>query len=322
MRLTILILVLVWSSVHASDQDAKEWLAKMIQAVESLNYEGTFVFMHGEDIEVMHIVHANDGHAVRERLVSLNGEAREVIREQDVLTCVWPSSNFVMVETSRTRHGLPVKIPVDLEKLDEQYRLTLSGRDRIAGRNCIFAEIVPMDEFRYGYRLCIDEVSGMLLKSVMLTPDGQPIERVMFTSIEFLETVPINQFRFHYMEKGFVWQTMDTDNTVLLQDPDPSWHITTKPPGFRVNENIVRPIAASSRPVQHIILSDGLASVSVFIAEGDTHKSAHQGAWRKGAMNAYTRMLDDHNITVVGEVPDKTVELIGNSIQRQRVSSD
>ena len=317
MRLLALVSLLAWSLALAADQDAKNWLSKMMHAVESLNYEGTFVFMHGEDMEVMHIVHGNDGHGVRERLVSLNGEAREIIREQDVLTCVWPGSHFVVVETSRTRHGLPVKIPADLDKLDDHYQLELSGTDRIAGRDCLYADIKPRDAFRYGYRLCIDEDSGMLLKSVMLTPDGKPIERVMFTSIQLLDSVPVTQFKFHLMDKGFTWHTMDTENAVFQQNPDPSWHITTKPPGFSIYENIIRPIAASSQPVQHIILSDGLASVSVFIAHWDTQKSTHKGAWHKGAMNAYSRVLDDHHITVVGEVPNKTVELIGQSIQRQ-----
>ena len=322
MRLLALVSLFAWSLAHAADQDAKHWLSKMMHAVESLNYEGTFVFMHGEDMEVMHIVHGNDGHGVRERLVSLNGEAREVIREQDVLTCVWPGSHFVVVETSRTRHGLPVKIPANLDKLEDYYQLEIAGTDRIAGRDCLYADIKPRDAYRYGYRLCIDKDSGMLLKSVMLTPDGKPIERVMFTSIKLLDSVPVAQFKFHLMDKGFTWHTMDTENAKFQQKPDPSWHVTAKPPGFSVNENIIRPIAASDQPVQHIILSDGLASVSVFIAPWDTKNSSHEGAWRKGAMNVFTRLLDDHHITVVGEVPNKTVELVGQSIQRQQSNRD
>jgi sigma-E factor negative regulatory protein RseB len=78
-------------------------------------------------------------------------------------------------------------------------------------------------------------------------------------------------------------------------------------------------MAASERPVQHIVLSDGLASVSVFIAKPAGDKDLFEGESQQGSMHAYARRLAGHQITVVGEVPRRTVEMIGSSLRYRPV---
>ena len=59
--------------------------------------------------------------------------------------------------------------------------------------------------------------------------------------------------------------------------------------------------------------SDGLASVSIFIEKnrGDGHHS--QGASSMGAVNAFGYAVGDFFVTVVGEVPGKTVQLMAQT---------
>ena len=73
-------------------------------------------------------------------------------------------------------------------------------------------------------------------------------------------------------------------------------------------------MSASKKPVQHMVITDGLASVSVFISELDDSQHVYKGAHNKGVINAYARDLNQHQITVVGEVPEGTVKSIGESI--------
>ena len=73
------------ASAMAGDS-ALDWLMKMSSAVRQQNYEGTFIYRHGDQLEAMRIVHRSDNGASRERLVSQNGEAREIIRNNRGVT--------------------------------------------------------------------------------------------------------------------------------------------------------------------------------------------------------------------------------------------
>jgi len=316
MRTLVIYVLVIMPLLVSADQDAKFWLNKMSAAVESLNYEGTFVFMHDEKVETMRITHGVDyQHGIKERLVSLNGEAREVIRDEGVLTCIWPDSHFVVVEKSRARHGIPTAIPEEVEGLSDRYDLLVTGSSRIAGFDCKIIEIRPKDEYRYGYRHCIAERTGMLLKSVMLDTKGKPIERVMFTDIRFLNRIPEGQFEPGVAVQTYNWHTVAAREHVPSLRPDLAWHIGRMPPGFTIRENVKRTIAASVLPVQHMVATDGLASVSIFIAKPDAVNEFFNGAIDRGALHARALNINDHQITVVGEVPENTVQMIGESIK-------
>lgn len=310
----LLTALLLLSSPVPAEESAKELLNKMTRAVQSLSYEGTFVFMHGDEIDTMKIVHGHDGGGVRERLVSLTGEPREVIRNRNVLTCYWPGSQFVVVEISRKDSALPTAIPAKLDDLKNYYHFEVGDTSRIAGRDCRMIEIRPLDDSRYGYRFCVAEQSGMLLKSQMVSPDGETIEQVMFTEFSLRDSIPKKRFEPTMSGEDYTWHTIEAREHLAELRPDPGWRIGDMPPGFSLTENVKRPIAASAQPVQHMILTDGLASVSVFIAKPETRREFFQGITHSGAINAYATHQAGHQITVVGEVPKKTVEMIGDSI--------
>ncbi len=318
MRRLALFCLLVAPLTQASDhteRDVQLWLDKMSHAIDTLNYEGTFVFVHGGKIETMRIIHGVGEGGVRERLVSLNGEPREVIRDQNLLTCIWPASRFVVVETSRTRHGVPAAIPADTRRLERYYHMALGAVDRVAGRDCRILRFEPKDSYRYGYRLCIDEQTGLLLKSEILDERDRPIEQVIFTSIKVLERIPDRRFQASMDARDFTWYRADRDQKASASQPDAAWQVGELPPGFDIAANLTHPMAISERPVQHIVLSDGLASVSVFIAKPSGDKDLFEGESQQGSMHAYARRLAGHQITVVGEVPRRTVEMIGSSVR-------
>jgi sigma-E factor negative regulatory protein RseB len=57
--------------------------------------------------------------------------------------------------------------------------------------------------------------------------------------------------------------------------------------------------------------------VSIFIERLDTASEPLTGLDSMGAMNAYGSMVDEFQITVVGEVPAATVERVAASIERR-----
>jgi sigma-E factor negative regulatory protein RseB len=67
-------------------------------------------------------------------------------------------------------------------------------------------------------------------------------------------------------------------------------------------------------PVQHLIFSDGVASVSVFIEPGSAKGPAPPESTRIGSANAFSTQVRGHVVTAVGEVPASTVRDIATSL--------
>ncbi len=300
-------------SVGASEIEMQNLLSKMNNTLERGNYEGTFVFMHNGNVETMSIVHGYSDNGVREKLVSLTGDAREVIRDQDVLTCIWPRDKLVVIEAASEAHGLPSSLPTDINELAFHYKLTDVGQARVAGHNCTLVRFEPLDDLRYGHELCVEAQQGMVLESKTFDASGKVIENMMFTSFRMRETAPEKLFQPSVHLNDYTWKTASVELNGELQ-PDRAWKIEELPPGFSLRSVTSRLMSASNNPVQHMVITDGLASISVFLSKVDDPEHMYEGAHKQGVINAYARDLNQHQITVVGEVPQGTVKMIGSSI--------
>ena len=71
---------LVWAAnaLADSNREPRDWLERMSTAMSQMDYQGTFVYVQGDDVVTMRITHVADDEGVRERLVSMSGAAREV----------------------------------------------------------------------------------------------------------------------------------------------------------------------------------------------------------------------------------------------------
>ena len=67
--------------------------------------------------------------------------------------------------------------------------------------------------------------------------------------------------------------------------------------------------------VTHILFSDGVASVSVFIDRNAATSVRERSS--VGSSNAYSTIVDDHRVTAIGGVPELTVERIASSMRLQ-----
>jgi sigma-E factor negative regulatory protein RseB len=99
-----------------------------------------------------------------------------------------------------------------------------------------------------------------------------------------------------------------------------SWHVLQLPSGFKLTVQRVQILAGSVAPVQHMVFSDGLASVSVFI-EPLPSDDQMRGLARVGSAYAFSRPVNGHQVTAVGEVPAATVEAIAESVSQDEVKT-
>jgi sigma-E factor negative regulatory protein RseB len=313
----VLSVVLAGQGAHAGDAaespalQVKGLLERMTQALRTLNYSGTFVYAHGDQLETLRIKHVVQGGQELEHLVSLNGAAREVRRDSSAVTCVMPEAKAVSVGHRSTTSDLwPASIP-DLERLGGQYLLHPLGHFRVAERDATVVGIIPKDKYRYGYRFYLDDETGLPLKTDLMDEDARPIEQIMFTSLELQPDDMAPGLDVAADAEGFVTLQRDPPQR-SAPDKARDWSFVELPAGFGLEVHN-RWIGDEGLPVEHFVLSDGLASVSVYIEQEEG--PGLQGGAHVGAVNAWGGWVADRQVTAVGEVPDRTVRRIVESLR-------
>ncbi len=308
-------LLALHAPARADDADAQKWLERMSMAAHSLNYTGTFVYQHQGQLEAMQIVHAMDEEGERERLMSLTGPKREVLRDNQVVICILGDRQAVHVNNSRPRVAFPVGFPTELMQLEELYSFEVQGEDRVAGHPCRLVAVKPYDSLRYGRRLCVHEVSHLLLRSELTAPDGRPIEQVMFTNVNFPERIDEADLLPSLSSTDYSWKR-EPEQSLEPGDSnvDSRWKLFQVPKGFILTDHSWHQLELDEPGVEHWVYSDGLASISVYIEEARSDEK-YGGMSHRGALNAYGTMVAGHYVTVVGEVPRETVEMVGRSVR-------
>ena len=307
--------LLVWSAAGA-DQNSDQVLSllnKMSTALKSLNYHGKVVYMHDGQVETLKFIHKNDSGGELQRVVDVTGGgAREIIRKNDTITCYLPDSQSVFVGTRRFKNHLLAKFTAGFEKFADHYSFSQAGKGRVAGRDATIVAIAPKDVFRYGYRFWIDDKSYLLLKSDLIGDDGQALEVFAFTELEVVNNIPDKMLMPAVSGEKFTWHNEEENSGAEVKKA--SWDISRMPNGFTITDRASQHMANSNELVDYMIVSDGLASVSVYIEQFSAESQGFIGASRMGAVNIFGSVLDDHHVTVVGEVPRKTVQMIAESI--------
>ena len=275
--------------------------------------------MHGNQLESMSILHIKDESGERERMLSLNGEAREVIRDNKNLICIWPDSRKVMVDDSNRNTFSPLFVPSDIVKTSKYYDMKLAGGERIAGHDTVIVNIEPRDEFRYGLSLWLNSSNGLLLKSNLVNEKHQVVEQVMFTRLEVLDkSDPIPLITMPELDDSFSLVRYHNGSDSGTLEADKSWRISYLPEGFWQESALKRKIAGTDRYIQQMVYTDGLASLSVFI-EKQTAEETPQGETSMGAVNAFISLFKDYSVTAIGEVPAMTVRLVAESISNEKL---
>jgi sigma-E factor negative regulatory protein RseB len=300
--------------IDASAQEAREWLDRMNRAVEELNYRGTFVHVLAGTAETLYIIHRNQDGSIGERIVSVDG-GREIIRQEDEVTCILQDRRVVLLEARKDLSPLVAALPSYSEDLAPHYELALQATARVAKRATQVLSIKPRDEFRYGYMLWLDEATAMPLKSLLTDEKGQIVEQILFTDIEMLDSIPPAALEPTIDTAGFEW-LRPPESTQLTSEvaQEVPWRASSLPGGFKLSAATQSPIAGSETPVEHLVFTDGLATVSVFIEDPNTKAEVAEGFSNVGSTNAFSLTLRGRKVTAVGEVPRRTVRTIASSL--------
>jgi len=309
-----LALAFVTPHAMATPDEARDWLQRMTESLASRNYDGLFTHTAGSQSETMRIVHrVEDGRGV-ERLVSLDGSGREIVRTAGEVHFYMPDRGVVIVEPRSDDGSLLKALPAPGPRLDSLYTLSIRKGKKLLGREVRVVDIQPRDAFRYGYRLWLDEETAMPLRSVVVDSAGQVVERIHFTRLETDGTIDRHDLEPAVDASGFQWIRSGKRTEPRATVAVTGWRPLKMPPGFRLVASRLQVMPGVPMPVQHLIFSDGFASVSVFIEPSPPTGPAPPESTSMGSANAYSTRIRGHVVTAVGEVPAATVRDIATSV--------
>jgi sigma-E factor negative regulatory protein RseB len=306
----VFVLALVASSANASD--ALAWLTRASEAARQLNYVGTIIYQIGPRVESSRITHMNDDGREFAKVVNLDGPAREVVRTQGEVRCYYPDAKLVRVEPGTFRNVFPSLSPEQQQSLARYYDFRVVGDDRVGGRPVQVVVFEPKDGLRYGHRFWSDGATGLLLKARVLNERGEGVEQFAFSDLTMNARIDHAMVEPSWPVVPRDWQVLENLSGDVVPE-DTGWIVTRVPPGFEKIMEGWRKLRGRRERVAHIVFSDGLVSVSVFV-EPLVAASAPAGFLQKGGLNVYSVKQDDHLITVMGETPGATVRQIAHSI--------
>lgn len=316
--LLVVILATALPSAWAGQDAVDAWrvLEQAAQAARQLSYKGVFVYQIGNSSRSVQITHMNYGQGEYARIVMLDGQPREVLSQGSDVVIFSPREEKVIIEKRRGHNMFPAVLPSSLKSLKASYEARLGGSERVGGRMGRVVFLDARDQYRYGYKFWADQQNGLLLKYVTMDGRDRIMEKIAFNQIDLLDTHEMDWFQPHVdPNKTYVMEERKASRVLTESD---AWTLSDLPPGYRKIDQMLSHVPGKAELVPHLIFSDGLASVSLFIEPLDKGVRPKSGHSTMGATHFYARVVDSRQVIAVGEVPEVTVEQIAHAISFQK----
>lgn len=305
-------LLLAFNVSAAAGQSTLDLLKAVAFAGHQTDYSGVFVYQYGNHVETSRIAHIVDANGEYEKLESLDGPRREIIRHHGQVWC-YREHQMVQVESHQGKGKFPMLLPDQLSALSGNYTVKELGTDRVAGYETRMLLFHPRDKLRYTRKIWVDMNSGLLLKSAVLNDRNQVVEQYAFTELKVGK------------DADRAWIASDEVKNLpglgqmgqgkIEQAVNSGWVVDALPSGFKKTTELVRPMHGNHAPVTQLVYSDGLSAISVFVEPLEAGEDENEGLSSRGALNLYHKVVDNHVYHVVGEVPPITVMQVLNSIR-------
>lgn len=298
--------------------DALSLLGRAVSASQKTSYVGTFVYQSGTSVETSRIAHYVDteGNSI-ERLEVLDGSPREVIRVNDDVRCYLPKEKMIIEDRRGTRKTFPSLLPEAVAALGDFYNVRKGAPVRVAGFDTQTVMLEPKDGFRYGHMFWIESQSGLLVKARMVNEKGEPIEQFAFAQLQIGPALTRDDVQSRLAASATGWK-VHAANSTQAQNADLGWTVNADVPGFRQIAGMRRSLGPDRQDMVHMVFSDGLAAISVFIEPYRKDDGNQVGPMKHGAVNVFKRRVAGFVVTALGEVPAHSVQRMAEAVGPKR----
>lgn len=300
----------------AQRKGLEQWLQTVSAAARSLNYSGVFITQRGDEISTSSLVHyvLPQGHF--ERIETLDGQRRIMVSLNDEVRTSWPDYRLTLIDNQAGQASFPRLLKTTDGEVDRNYRLERGGLQRCAGFECRVSTLLPRDDLRWGYRLWSLRDSQLLVKAQTLDAAGHVINQVAFTELK-VNVAPRQSLVRDSLHQppGYAVEQM---KVVPVSLQSQGWALSSQVPGFKTVGVFRRSMSVGSKPSEVLqwLLSDGLASVSIFVQSAADLSEPVAPEQRVGGTLALSRRIGDSWLTVMGAVPERTLRRISEAIVR------
>lgn len=296
--------------------DPLAWLQRAALSARQTTYAGTVMHMQGERTATSRITHVFIGNSEHERIESLDGPRHEIVRHDDQMQCYFPDAKTIRVDRRVTARFFPSLVNGPVEAIAQNYRIALGKVERVIGQECRWIHLDPRDPLRYAQRLCADVRTGLILRAKTLGEKSHVLEQYSFTDLRVGSDVSRGEVKSTFHSQSKDWRR----DVQPLEEQKPGatgWAVGSPPPGFRLIGEIQRLLPTRAKPVTQLVLSDGLATISVFVEPAKDGSRATEATSADGALSVFVRPAGEHLVTVLGEVPPAAAQQVGRSVAMQ-----
>ncbi len=307
-RLLFIVLTCYSTFVLAEKNTGIEWLQKMQHAMTSLNYQGTVAFLEDGQLDTMQYFHVVHQGREQERLKSLNSPMREVIRDAGKVSCTYKETRKRVVNHRPVSQSFIIDLPAELASLSTTYHVEVLGEQSVAMKPARVIAIQPQDKYRYRRKVWLDKDQHLPLKVEVYDEAGTALEQVMFTDLVVKKSLPMVALK---EEDSLKVQHIHQIESESFDNA--GFTLGNIPQGYEKIFFTRQSMHQTSAPVDHLLLSDGFSSISIYIDARD--EEMHDGLHTVGSVNSYSFTQGDTLVTVMGKVPAAAVEYIAQGIQ-------
>lgn len=168
------------------NNEAEQWLDRINPALQSYEYDGIVVFAQGANMESLLVEHrVNDGKEIL-RMKTLSGPAKELIKRNGKIQSNVSAQNGSQIAFTSGQGTFSRFASASDNKW---YKVVLGEKSRVAGRTVQTIDLKADDDYRYSYRLWLDQQTGLPLRVITKDEKGRVIEQMAFTQIQIMPTV-------------------------------------------------------------------------------------------------------------------------------------
>lgn len=301
------------------DRRLGEWLQRLQLASRRRAYMGTFVVSVGSDMASARIWHVCDGEQQMERVETLTGAPRSTFRRNDQVLTFFPDSRVAVAERRESFGLFPNLLQSGDASIARFYSLRAAGHERVAGFEADVVQLRPRDKLRFAYKIWTEKKTGLVVKLQTLDVHGQVLEQAAFSELQL--DAPVSMARLSQMMSNTEGYQVETPDLVKTTAAAEGWALKAPVPGFQPMSGYRRSVASTAEgrhdSTLQWIFSDGLATVSLFLEDFDPRRHGQPGAQALGATHTLTRRIGDWWLTAVGEVPQQTLQVFAQALERR-----
>ena len=302
-------------SAQGNPVDPVAWLARATQAARQATYEGVYVHTNGERMSTVRVSHVNHGGEEHERIEPLDGASLEIVRRNDEMYCRFPDAKTVRLDPRITNRFFPAILAAPAETVLASYDVKLGKSERVLGYECQWIRLDPRDEMRFSQRLCSEVGTGLIVRAKVLNAQRQVIEQYTFTELRIGQQATRADLKSIFRARSRQW-LMDGQPRDETATVDTGWTIARVPAGFQKVAELKRTLPGRAQPVSQIVFTDGVASLSVFVETASPPRTVEASS-EDGTTAFYARPMGEQLVTVLGEVPLATAQLVARNVARR-----